>query len=123
MSLLNNFPHKCTVRRRVHRKDGYGGKKIVYVNELYNVYCWIQPASDAEDGSFQKEGTRNTYKVYFKTNPGVTSRHQILITYQNGAAVDEPIPMDVVSLPLPDCTAGLGVCYRVMCVYLQSEND
>jgi hypothetical protein len=123
MSLLDNFPHRCTIRRRKFAKGSLTGKKTTYDNVQTNVLCWEQAAGDTEDNSYQKEGMRITHKVYFLNNPNVTRRYQILVTYRNGATVSSPIPLDVVSNPMPDATAGLGVVYRVLCREVTSEDD
>lgn len=123
MSLLDHFPHKCTIRRKKYTKDSLGGAKLSYTVEQTNVLCWEQPAGDSEDTSYQKRGMSITHKVYFLTNPNVSRRHEILITYRNGATVANPVVLEAMSIALPDSTAGLDVCYRVLCSEVTSEED
>ncbi len=123
MSLSDRFPHRCTIRRKSYTKDSLGAAKLSYVTEQTDVECWEQATGDNEDRSFQKRGMSLTRKIYFKTNPEVTARHEILVTYRNGSTIADPIPFRVVSTAMPDATAGLGVFYRVMCEEYTSEDD
>jgi hypothetical protein len=126
--LLSNFPNECTIRRRTHTKDSLGGQKASVVVEQTGVSCWEQQAGDSADESFKKRGMNITHKVYFLTNPNVTRRHEILITSRTNhdgtvTTIASPTPLSVLSNPMPDCTAGLGVCYRVLCHEMTSEDD
>jgi hypothetical protein len=76
----------------------------------------------------QKKGMSIIHKVYFKTNPNVQVRFQILITQRKNrdgsiTTIGDPIPLDVMSIGIPDQAAGLGVVYRVMCRHVTTEND
>jgi len=115
VSLLDNLPHRCTIRRRTRAKGSLGGSKDSYTIEQTSVECWQQPAGDSEIAEFQKDGVSISHKVYFVANPSVTSRHQLLITYWDGAVVSTPVPLDVVSHSVPDASAGMGVVWRVFC--------
>jgi hypothetical protein len=71
---------------------------------------------------------RITHKVYFRENPNIGRRFQILITRRNNrdgtvTTISNPVPLDVLSTALPDITAGLGVCYKVLCSEVTSEDD
>jgi len=123
MSLLNSFPHRCTIQRMVRSSGSLAGSKTTPVIEQTNVSCWEQPAGDAEVEEYQKRGMKVTHKIYFTVDPGVTERYQILITERSGIAVASPIALDVKSEPRPDATAGLGVVYKVMCDLLTGSND
>jgi len=123
MSLLDNFPHRCTIRSRVAAKDELGGIQFTYLNEQTGVYCWVQNASHKEVLEYEKRGMIVTKKVYFTTDPSVTERHQILVTEMNGTTISSPVPLDVISESLPDASAGLGVAYKVMCTENTGEDD
>ncbi len=123
MTLLDNFPHECIVRKQIFTQGSLGGRKPSYSNISTGTKCWAQPAGDSESNGFQKLGIMLTHKVYFRTNPNVTRRSQILITKKQGVTQSNPTPLDVVSIAQPDSTAGLGVCYRVLCREVTSEND
>jgi hypothetical protein len=76
----------------------------------------------------QKRGMSITHKVYFRTNPNVTARHQILITQRTNrdgsiTTIGDPVPLDVLSIGVPDQAAGLGVVYRVFCGHKTTENE
>ena len=115
MSLLDSFPHKCTIRRRVRIKDDYGGNKDhPATDEQTNVECWEQQASASEVKDYEKRGIKISRKIFFLADPGVTERHEILITERNGVAVANPIPLDVKSRTDPDASAGLELIYKVM---------
>jgi len=123
MSLLDNFPHKCTVRKRTFTKDSLGARKSSYTDVYTDLVCWQQPAGDSESLAYQKSGMMITHVVFFRIDPGVTTRHQIVITQRLGTAISSSTPLDVMSSAMPDATAGLGVCYKVMCREITSEDD
>lgn len=123
MSLLDNFPHRSIIRRRIAAKDELGGISYTYLNEQTGVYCWEQNASHKEILEYDKRGMVITKKVYFLEDPGLGERHQVLISERNGATIASPVPLDVVSEALPDASAGLGVVYKVMCIEHTGEDD
>lgn len=114
MSILEELPHRCTIRHRINTIDDLGGNVDSMQVDATNVECWEQTASSNEKMEWQKRGISVTKKVYFTSNPNVTSRHQILVTHRNGDAVANPVAYDVLSYADPDASAGLGVVYRVM---------
>ena len=115
MSLLDNFPHRCTIQRRVHTKGSLGGSKDTMVVEQTDVECWEQQASNSEVKEYQQDGMSLVSKVYFHTDPGVSSKHQVMITERNGVIVSSPVALDVVSKAAPDASAGMGVAWKVFC--------
>jgi hypothetical protein len=115
MSLLDNLPHRCTIRRRVRTKGALGGSRDTFTNEQTDVECWEQQASAKETEAFQKRDYEEVRKVYFATDPSVTTRHQILVTEKEGVAVTSPADLDVLTEALPDAGAGLGAPFKVMC--------
>ena len=54
--------------------------------------------------------------IYFKADPGVSSRHEIAITKRNGVAIAavSQVWLEVQSSKAPDAGAGLGILYRVI---------
>jgi hypothetical protein len=116
MSLLDNLPHRCTIRVLKLAKGTLGGSKRTPTVEQTNVECWDQPASAKEIEEFQKLGMGINRKIYFKTDPGVTEAHDILITSRDRGTttISSPFPLEVKSESLPDASAGLGVLFRVM---------
>lgn len=123
MSLLDHMPHECTIRRRVRTKGALGGSSDSFTDEQTEVVCWEQAASDSEIREYEKKGMRIDCKVYFPTDPGVTSRHQILVTERSGVAVALPIALDVVSNAGPDASTGAGILFRVMCKRVTSSEN
>lgn len=121
MSLLTQLPHRCTIRRKTRTKGSLAGSKDTPVNEQTDAECWEQQATNKEIDMFQKRGMEVTRKVYFTTDPGVTSRHQIVMTQRNGIAVSGENPLDVVSEALPDASAGKSVLFKVMVKELTGE--
>lgn len=115
MSILNQFPHRCTIRRIVRVKGDLGGSRDTYLNEQTSVLCWEQSASQKEVMEYEKRGVFITRKIYFTTNPGIGERHQILVTEREGVAVSSPTPLKVRTRTEPDGSAGLGVVYKVFC--------
>jgi len=115
MSLLDNFPHECTIRLRTRSAGTLGGSKDSRTVVQTEVECWEQPASAKEVQDFEKRGYAVNTKIYFTTDPNVTERNEILVTKRNGVAVSSPDLIDVVTVAEPDCTAGLGVAFKVMC--------
>lgn len=125
MSLLQNFPHKCTIRRRIRTQGDFGGSVDSFLNEQTNVVCWEQPLTQKESKEFGKQGMDLFSKIYFTTNPNVGEQHQIIITKRNGVAVTaaNQIPLDVVIRAMPDATAGLAIMYKIFCTQITGRND
>ena len=122
MSLLNNFPHRCTIRRLVRVKGTLGGSKDSPLNEQTSVLCWAQNATQKEVADFEKRGMFLSRKIYFLVDPGVTERHQILVTEMNGTTIDNPIVLKVRTEAMPDASAGKGVVYKVFCSETTGED-
>jgi hypothetical protein len=123
MGLLDQFPHRCTIRHRVRSADGLGGSQDSYTNDSTDIRCWEQAASFTEVEQYEKRGMRVSRKVYFLADPDVTVRSQILITERQGTTVSSPTPLDVRTEAQPDAGAGLGVVYKVMCDVITSSED
>ena len=115
MSLLEALPHRCTIRHRTRKAGALGGAKDAFPSERTDVECWEQQAGANETADYEKRGMSITTKIYFTTDPGLTSRHQILVTERDGATVSSPVVMDVMSVAAPDVSAGMGLLFRVMC--------
>ena len=122
MSLLNNFPHRCTIRRLVRVKGTLGGSKDSPLNEQTSILCWAQNATQKEVADFEKRGMFLSRKIYFLVDPGVTERHQILVTEMNGTTIDNPIVLKVRTEAMPDASAGKGVVYKVFCSETTGED-
>ena len=114
MSLLDNFPHRCSIKTTYKAKDEIAGTRTKETTEQTNVECWEQQASNSETMEFEKRGMNISKKIFFVTDPQVTTKHEIVITHRLGVAVVNPISYNVMSEPLPDSSAGLGVVYKVM---------
>src|SRR5690349_20601381 len=115
MSLLENFPHRCTIRRKTRVSDGYIGSKDHPAEVLHtNVVCWEQQASASEKKEYDKRGILISRKFYFLQDYGITEQDEILITERIGTAVVNPVPLDVKSRTDPDASAGLGLVFKVM---------
>jgi len=123
MSLLDNMPHECTIRRKRRTRGELGGSSEGYTVEQTGVECWEQPGKASESVKFAKRGMELMSSVYFNTNVAVTSRHQILITKRNGTDVSSPVALDVLAKPEPDDSAGMEVLWRVDCGRLTSTED
>ena len=123
MSLFENMPDRCTIQRRVRTKDTLAGSSDVPVVEQTNVECWEQAAGASASESHEKRGIEITTKVYFVTNPGVSSRHQIIITSRRGTAVPvaDQVALDVVDRAYPDASAGFSWLWRVMAGFNTGE--
>ena len=112
MSILDNFPHSCTTKRRARTKGSLGGSKDTFTAVSSNLKCWQQAASDNEIKEFAKSGIVVTNKVYFTADPGVDTRFVLVVTNPQTGTTDT---LDVKSRAKPDASAGLGLVYRVMC--------
>lgn len=123
MSLLDEMPDRCTIRRRIRSKGTMGGSKASFTNDQTNVLCWEQQVSSGEVAEFEKKGITIDSKVYFVANPGVTGRHQILITSRSGAAVAGYPALDVVGDASPDASVGREFLWRVMCLLNRGKDD
>lgn len=106
MSLLDNFPHTATAKRRTRTKGTLGGAKDSFPTTLFtDRACWQQPAGDSQIEEFQKQGVTVTHKVYFVTDPAVDERDILIIGGDT---------FEVRSYASPDASAGLGKLFRVM---------
>jgi len=115
MSLLDNLPHKCTIRKRIRTKGGLGGSKDSYLNTQTSVACWAQVASHTDTVEFEKKGMVVNRKVYFTSDPGIDEQYQIVITEMNGTAVAtaSQIPLEVRTEARPDASAGKGLLWKL----------
>ena len=116
MSLLDSFPHKCRIQRRRRINDELAGSREVRITEQTDVECWEQQVSSSAVLKYAKMGMNISTKIYFLEDPGVTDRHEIVITERNGTSVPTAQQVTVQSLTpaIPDASAGLGVLFRVM---------
>ena len=114
MSLLENFPHTCTVKKRVRTKGSLGGSSDPLTTVATDLSCWQQSVGDSQVEEFAKRGIAVTDKVYFTTDPGVDTRHVLEVT---NPQTGQTITLEVKSRALPDASAGMGVVYRVMAEY------
>lgn len=123
MGLLGSFPHRCTIQRRIRVGGALGGSQDKVAIDQTNVVCWEQQASAREIKDFEKKGMSINRKIFFLTDPSVTSRHRILITERLGVTQTDPVALDVTAEALPDASAGLGVVFRVMANENTGENN
>ena len=123
MSILQNLPHRATIRRRTRTKGDLGGSKDAPTVEQTDVKCWEQEAGHPESDEFQKQGISNVVRIYFTSNPNVRRRHQILITSRNGTAVTSPVPLDVLSTPIPDASVGRAIVWKIMAGINPARDD
>ena len=123
MSLLDNFPHECSIFRRGFTKASAGGNKPANTTVDTEVPCWEQPLNSRLVKDYQKEGMDIPKKVYFLTDPGITPRYRIVITKRNGVAVAaaNQVELKPLGTPLPDTTAGLEIMYKVLCTEMTSK--
>ena len=118
MSLLDNFPHKCKIARKVRQKtsEGMGFEVDRYSVEQTDVSCWEQQLSASESSEWEKRGINVQKKIFFTEDPGLNEDSLIIITERNGTAISlaNQLALDVVAFPQPDASAGLGILYRVI---------
>lgn len=91
--------------------------------EQTGVECWEQKLSASETKKYSKRDIAADRKVYFIEDPGVTTRHQILITSRDRGVttISSPTVLDVMSVEKPDSSAGLGILYKVICGEITGE--
>ena len=91
MSILDNLPHKCMIRKKVKTKGALGGQKSgTPLVTSRNVLCWEQAVSDSEKQQYEKRNINDVRKVYFTSDPQVTEHSEILITERNGVVQGSP---------------------------------
>ena len=112
MSLLDNFPHLATARKRTRTTDTLGGNSDSYTTVFTDRACWRQQAGDSEITEFAKRGINITNKVFFTSNPNLDETHELVISGE---------VYDVISSPVPDASAGLGVVWRTMINWKSTE--
>jgi len=104
MSVLDRLPHTCNAQRRTRTQDELGGSKDSWTNVWTGRRCWRQPLSDSESSFAMKRGISVSHKVYFTENPQVDERDRLV--FSDGSYL-------VRSRPIPDCTLGLGLVWKV----------
>lgn len=125
MSLLDNLPHTCTIRRRTRTKGTLAGSKSGSTGDQTGVLCWEQKASPREIEEYGKRGIVVSTKIYFAADPGVTEQHQIIVTARRGVAVASAyqFAQDVKVTEAPDGSAGMAVLWKVFCDYHTGKDD
>ena len=123
MSLLDRFPHRCTILAKTRSKGSLGGIKDSTSSVSTGVVCWEQQASNREREEFEKKGYTNVHKIYFLSDPSVNERNLIQITSrdQGTTTISSPDDLNVLSESLPDASAGLGRVYKVMTGQISQE--
>ena len=114
MSILDNLPHTCQVRRRIRIKDSLGGSRDSFELTQAGTPCWQQLATDREITEFMKRGISVTNKIYFTTDVQLDERDVLEI--QN-PTTQEWDTYEVRSRAKPDASAGKSVVWRVMVEY------
>jgi len=114
MSLLDNLPHKCTIRKRIHTLGSTGGNKQTYENVSTSVDCWEQAISASEKMEYKKRGVNASRYIYFSSPVNLDETHQILITERFGVSVSSPKVLDVVAETSPDASVGFDLLYQVL---------
>ena len=113
MPLLDSMPHLASVYTRVRTNDELGGAKDSYGTAVFTSRaCWLQSAGDNEVLKFQKQGIDVSAKIYFTTDPALTSKHSIVVTDKK-SGVSKGTWL-VKSRPRPDCSVGFGMLFKVM---------
>lgn len=123
MSLLDKLPDRCTIRRRVRTKDELGGSKDSYTDEQTEVECWEQQTGASGGPVYDQKGMQIASKMYFVEHPGVSARHQIVVTSRSGVAIAEAdrVVLDVSDMPSPDVSIGRGLLWRVAVGFNEAE--
>lgn len=118
MALLSTaaFPHRATIQRRSRAADSLGGSRETRIVEQTNVPCWEQTVNSVEMAEYDKIGVVANRKIYFLEDPGITDRHEIVITRRNGTTV--PVAnrqiIDGLLPSGPDASVGKGILFKVL---------
>lgn len=125
MSLLDNLPHECTIKRRTHSKSAVGGRNTSNSTISTGVACWEQQLKSNYGVVSQQEGLENYRRVYFVSDPNITTNHRIIITKRNGTSVasSSQVELKPVGNAVPDASSGYGILYRVTCVIMTQEEN
>jgi len=115
MSLLDNMPHRCTIKLVTRARGGMIGSKDTPTTVSTGNKCWSQAASQAEVIDFEKRGMTINRKVYFPSDPQVTEQNEIVITsYDRGlTTITSQIPLEVRTTVAPDASAGMRRLWKV----------
>lgn len=117
MSLPENLPHSCDVKKSVPVQDDLGGDLEELQAFLTNQECWVQPASDREITQFQRRDQNVTHSVYFHGNPGI--RPGYVVEPKDGAIACPFAGASLEVRSVNEATAGLGVLWKAMCEEVQ----
>lgn len=118
MSLLNRFPHKCSIFERTRQKtvDGLGAAVPTDTVVFEDATCWVQQMSAKASGEYQKQGFRQVRKVYFTEDLPIKANQMFVITFIHGKTVpvEERVVLEVITTPSPDAGAGTGTVWKVI---------
>lgn len=110
MSLLNEFPHRCTIRGTRYDVGEYGASEPTKFVRNTDVECWVQNASTAETVRFDRRLDAVTHRVYFNADPGLLVGDEIYIT-SGPSHVTETLTHRAYA----DRSAGLGLLWTSQC--------
>lgn len=114
MSLLDNFPHICNIKKRVGTRSARGGNRYSWPTVHTNVPCWRQTVKDTSVREFERRGSQSVDRVYFLTDLDLDENHLITDLRDKDADAGTGETWEVASEAEPDASAGLGVLFRVM---------
>ena len=118
MSILDNPPHKVTIKRPRYERDQDGvGRMTTLVDVSTNVSSWIQNASSSEIMEYQKRDQRISDRVsFFGTRPDIMIGDVIEVTSAvSHAGVGTHIGESYTVMAMPERTAGYGLAWTAYC--------
>ena len=115
MTLLDNMPHRCTIRLVTRARGGMIGSKDTSTEVSTGNECWSQAATQTEVEEFEKRGMKVNRKVYFPSDPGLTEQNEIVMTsYDRGTTtIANQVPLEVRLIVPPDASAGMRRVWKV----------
>ena len=118
MTLLNNFPHTCSLyERRVTRSSRMGSSERLVRMET-GVKCWVQNATQAEITEYIRRDISVKNAIYFTSDWDLDETQYILIT-----AGPTHVSKLFAVKDFAERTAGRGVAWAAMAENERSQLD
>jgi len=79
MSLLNDLPHRLSIRTPDYAQDDLGAVVGTFSDASTAVPGWVQNAGAAEIKQFDARDEVVSHKVFFRSDPGIVPGNQIYV--------------------------------------------
>lgn len=117
MSLLEQFPHRCTIYDTTVAGTKLGGSTETPVAVATDVPCWVQTASTGEKTDYHRRQQVVTHRVYFPADRSLSEDQTLVITDGETPALGKTLTVK----DYAEASAGMGDVWKAMVE--QEETD